>query len=104
MGLLMLAAFGQRLIADLFAQLDHGVKNRLRPGWTSGEIEVDRDQFVHTTHCRGGVGTEHSAGDGAGSHGDHIFGLRHLLVQTNQGRGHLHGHRAGHNQKIGLAW
>ena len=103
MGGQQLAALGQGFVAHLLAQLDHRIEDRLRARRAAGEIEIHRDQFVHAPHSGGGIGREHTASDRAGPHGDHILGLRHLLIEPHQGGSHLHGHGAGHDQQVCLA-
>ena len=102
MGLLELAPLGDGLITNLFAQLDHGVENRLWTRRAAGQIEINWDKFVDPTNSRRGIGAEHATRDGAGPHGDDVFGFRHLLIESHQSRGHLHSDRASHDQKISL--
>jgi hypothetical protein len=49
MSLLMLTPLCQRLIANLFTQFDHGIKNGFRTGRATGEIEVNWNQLVNAT-------------------------------------------------------
>ena len=102
MGLLMLPTLSKRFITHLLSQLDHCIKNRLRPRRTPRHIEINRDQFVHAANSGGGVSTEHASSDGASPHGDDIFGFRHLFVETNQSRGHFHRDGTRDNQQIRL--
>ena len=103
LGLGMLAAFSEGFIANLLAQLDDRIKNRLWPRWATGHVQIHWDQLVHTTNGGGGVGAEHATGDRAGPHGDHVLRFGHLLIEPHQGRSHFHGHRAGHDQQVSLA-
>ena len=102
-GLLEIAPFCQGLVAHLFAQLDHRIEDRLGARRAARQVEVYGDQLVHAAHGGGGICRKHAACDRAGTHGDHVFGLGHLLVQPNQGRSHFHGHGAGDDQQVCLA-
>src|SRR5512145_2201767 len=81
------------LFVDLALQLDDAVDERFRPWRAAWYEHVDGHDLVHTLHdC---VVVEDAANRSAGSHGDHVLGLRHLVVDAPENRRHLPGQPAG---------
>src|SRR5690606_23358731 len=74
--------------ADLPLQLHHAVKQRLRGRRAAGNVDVDRDDAVAPAHHRVAVVVV-AAAVGARAHADHVLGVRHLVVDLAQCRGHL---------------
>src|SRR6266542_6953290 len=103
-----MAAFSRSIVVtrstafeDLFAEPEHALGERFGTGRAPRHIHVDRDDRVHALERRVAV-PELAAGARAVAHRDHPLRLGHLLVQPAQPRGHLVGHRAGHDHHVGL--
>src|SRR5678815_2023090 len=77
----------QTLFVDLFLELHDPVDQRFGTGRTAGHVDVHRHHGVHALND--GVVVEDPAAAGAGAHGDHPLGLRHLVVDPLQHGGHL---------------
>jgi hypothetical protein len=88
-------------VHDLLAHLEDGVDQHLGPRRAAGQVDVDRDDVVHTLHDR--VVVEHAAGRCADTHGDDRARLGHLVVDLPYDRRHLLAHPAGHDHQVGLA-
>lgn len=69
--------------------------------WASGNVNVDWDDSVATSGDRVGVVVVATT-VGARAHGDDPSGVRHLVVNLSQSRGHLVGEGTGDNHDIGL--
>src|SRR5271154_27178 len=90
------------LPAYLLLQRHESMDQGLGPRWTTRYMHVHRDvavdAFQHVIAIAKGA-----PGDSAGSHGDHVFRFRHLVVQPNHLGSHLLGYRSGNNHEIGLS-
>src|SRR5262249_17120438 len=87
----------------LLLQEQHTVKQRLRGGGTTRNVDVNRHDAVATAHhCVRIVVV--AASIGARTHGDHVTRLRHLVVDLAQCRRHLVCKRPGYDHDIRLAW
>src|SRR6185369_10315666 len=62
----------------LLLELEDAVDQSFRRRRAAGHVDVDRDDLVDALHHV--VGAVEAAGAGAGSHGDHPLGVRHLVV------------------------
>src|ERR1700721_2000801 len=91
----------QVLAADFFLQGHEGVNQGLRPRRTTGNVYIDRDIAVDPLEHVVAV-TKGPAGNGARTHGDHVFRFRHLVIETNHLGSHLLGHRSGHDHQVSL--
>src|SRR5690606_3119696 len=63
-------------------------------------VDIHRQKLVDALHH--GVDVVHASGIGAGAHGNHPFGLQHLLVQALDHGGHLHKHGTGNHHEVRL--
>src|ERR1039458_7880544 len=94
---------GQRLLIDLALKRHEGVQERFRARRAAGYVHVHRnvtvDAFKHIVSL-----LEWAAGDRASAHRNDVFRLRHLVVESDDLRGHLLRHRAGDNHQVSLAW
>ena len=59
--------------------------------------------MIGALHHRIGIVKKRATADGAGAHGDHVFGLGHLVVETHDLGRHLLGDRAGNDHQVGLS-
>ena len=91
---------GRPLGHHLFLELHQALQDRLGPGRAAGNIDVHRHDLVHPLDHA--VAVVHAAAVGAGPHGDHPLGLRHLLVEPEHHRGDFFEDRAGDDQQVGL--
>src|SRR5438067_966432 len=82
---------GKLLGVNLFLQRNEGVDEGFRSRRTTGYIDIDRDEAIYALE---NVVTllERASGDGAGTHGDDVFGLGHLVIETDDLGRHLLGH------------
>src|ERR1043165_3021001 len=78
-------------------RLDQGFRSRR----ATGDVHIDRQKTVDTFEHVVAL-FERPAGNRASSHGDHIFGLRHLVEEPHHLRRHFLGHRACDNHQVGL--
>ncbi len=77
----------------------HPVKDGFRPGRTSRDEKVDRENLIQS--AQGGVGIEPDvATGGAAADRDHQFGVRNRVVKFLQGGDHLPGYRPGNQEDI----
>ena len=91
---------GRPLGPHLFLEQHDGLHHRLGPGRAAGDVDVHRHYLVHPLHHA--VTVVHAAAVGAGTHGDHPFGLGHLLVEAQDHRGDLLEDRAGDDEQVRL--
>ena len=87
---------------NLVLQLDDPVEQGLGGGRTPGNVDVHRDDPVAPAHDGIRVVVIAPA-IRAGSHRNHPTGLRHLVIDLPQSRGHLVAERTGDDHDVGLA-
>ena len=73
----------------------------LRPGWTSGNVNVDGHDVVDASK-RGVVLAKDAATDAAGTNRDYNFRFWHSLVGFQQGQLHISCDRPGDQEHIGV--
>src|SRR4051812_10364123 len=78
--------------------LEQGFGARRAPG----HVDVDGDDLIDTLGDRVAVPVR-AAAVGTRAHRDDVLRIRHLLVQSLDGRCHLVRDRAGHHDEVGLA-
>ncbi len=77
---------------DLLLELQNCVEDGFGPRRAAGNVNIDRNYLVAALHDR--VVVEDAAGSRAGAHGDHPFGLRHLIVELPNDWSHFLGQAA----------
>src|SRR5688572_2316054 len=88
--------------ADLALELHHPVEQRLGGRRAAGDVDVDRHDAVAAAYDAVAV-VVIAAAVGAAAHADHVLGVRHLVVDLAQRRGHLVAQRAGDDHHVRLA-
>ena len=84
-----------RIVLHLLLKLDYGVQDCLR-GWrTSGNIDINGNDFVDALHHV--IGAIKSSASGARAHRDDPFRLGHLIINLFENRPHLVVNRAEHH-------
>jgi len=88
------------LFGDLLLKKHEPLQYRFGPWRATGDVDVHGQNLVDSLHHA--VNVVHAPAVGTGPHGDHPFGLRHLLVKAQDDRSDLFKHRSGDDQEIGL--
>src|SRR4051812_507593 len=91
----------QRIAIDLALQSHKRMQERFRSRRTTGNMNIHRKEAINPLQHIVPL-FERTAGDSASAHRNHVFRLRHLVVEPHHLRGHFLGHGAGHNHEIGL--
>lgn len=86
--LLSVHAAEKSLDFDFTLKLHEPVEHRLRSWRASGDIHIDREDFIHSIHHAVGF-LERTAADCATAACDDVFGLCKLVVEAHEGRCHL---------------
>src|SRR2546427_6463353 len=89
------------LLHDFLLELDEPVQERFRPRRAAWDVHVHRHDLVHSLDYA--VGVVVVARRRAGTHGDHVAGLRHLVIDAANDRRHLAADGAGHDHQVRLA-
>ena len=79
------------------------MQERLGRWGTARYINIHREKLINTIDYAVALFEWTSPGS-AGTHGEHILGFRHLVVQANDLGDHLLGNRSGHDHQVTLAW
>src|SRR5690606_18287683 len=87
-------ALDRPFAADLPLELHHAVKQRLGGRRTAGDVDVHGHDPVAASHDAVAVVVVAPA-VGTRAHRDDVLGVRHLVVDLAQRRGHLVAQRAG---------
>ena len=86
----------QLLLRDLLLQRHKGMNECLGPRRAAGDMDVNRDKPVDPFQDIVAL-LERPARNGTSAHGNHVFGLGHLVVQTHHLGRHFLGHRPGND-------
>src|SRR6202789_884111 len=89
------------LAADLLLQSHESVNQGFRPRGTTGNVHIDRDVAVDPLEHVVAI-AKRPTGNGACPHGDDVFRLRHLVVETNHLGSHLFGDSSGDDHQVRL--
>lgn len=86
---------------DFLLKLHESVKQSLRSGRASRDVNIDRNNTIASPDNRVGIMVV-AAAVGATAHADNPPGLRHLIVDFPQSGCHFVGKRACDNHAVGL--
>jgi hypothetical protein len=89
-------------VPDFFPKDEETLIEGLRPGRTSGHVNVHGDDPVDALEDVIPVVPIRSPAGRTAPHRDDVLGLGHLLVETLDPRGHLDRHRAGDDHQVRL--
>ena len=94
---------GEFFAVDYLLQFHQPVEQRLGAGRTAWHVNIDRDEAVNPLEHVVAL-LERPAGNGAGTHGEAVFWLGHLVPDTDHLRGHFFGDGAADDHQVSLAW
>src|SRR3954470_1096204 len=96
------ALAGQLLFVDFALQFHESMEQRLRPRWTARDVNVDRNITIDSFQDVVAL-FEGTTGDRAGTHGNDVLRVGHLVVEPDNLRRHFLCDGAGHDHKVSLA-
>ena len=83
-------------------QLHHAVVECFRTRRATGNVDIHRQNLVHTVHHVIGF-LERASADGTAAYGYYIFRIGHLVVKTFQNGSHLVGYCSANHNHVCLA-
>src|SRR5215472_7239127 len=98
---LSLVRAGKLLTVNLALQFHERVQQRFRSRRATRNVNIDRNVAVDSFEYVVSL-LERPAGDRACAHGDHVFRIRHLVVEAHNLWRHFLGYRPGDDHQVGL--
>ena len=95
-----MAGFECRLGVEKLLDLDDRVQQGLRPRWTAGDVDIDRDDLVDPLQRR--IIVIKPAAARARSHAYDPAGFGHLVVDLFEDGGLFHRHGTGHDEQVSV--